>query len=232
MCRDRVALISLSMALRRWLMIECRSLDAVCACVCSQGTSVEAIVEFESEAAAKTALLLTNALIEDRPITVAPYEPSSSNLAGSGAAASAAAGAAGAAAPPAVAAPQGDSEHAPPAGRVLDFDDDDLVDDENDPVHVSHMSQQDIPHKAFTVPDEERVRSPAIHPSIDYKDDGGEDIVVVVMRSTVADTGSSRVSCVWLIQSSTSVIASLLASGYTLGVGALDAAREVDGMRE
>jgi len=137
-------------------------MSRVCVRVRSQGTSVEAIVEFESEAAAKTALLLTNALIEDRPITVAPYEPSSSNLAGSGAA-GAAAGAA--AAPPAVAAPQGDSEHAPPAGHVLDFDDDDLVDDENDPVHVSHMSQQDIPHKAFTVPDEERVRSPAIHPS-------------------------------------------------------------------
>jgi len=35
--------------------------------------SSEAIVSFESEAAAKTALLLTNAVIADRPITVMPY---------------------------------------------------------------------------------------------------------------------------------------------------------------
>jgi len=34
----------------------------------------EAIVEFGSDAAAKTALLLTNALIVDRPITVMPYQ--------------------------------------------------------------------------------------------------------------------------------------------------------------
>jgi hypothetical protein len=33
----------------------------------------EAIVSFENEAAAKTALLLTNAVIADRPITVVPY---------------------------------------------------------------------------------------------------------------------------------------------------------------
>jgi hypothetical protein len=37
--------------------------------------SLEAIVVFESESAAKTALLLTNALIVDRPITVVPYFP-------------------------------------------------------------------------------------------------------------------------------------------------------------
>lgn len=37
--------------------------------------SLEAIVIFESESAAKTALLLTNALIVDRPITVVPYFP-------------------------------------------------------------------------------------------------------------------------------------------------------------
>jgi hypothetical protein len=40
-----------------------------------QGATIEAIVEFENESAAKTALLLTNALIEDRPITVTPYDP-------------------------------------------------------------------------------------------------------------------------------------------------------------
>lgn len=40
--------------------------------------SQEAIVTFETESAAKTALLLTNALIVDRPITVIPYTPSSS----------------------------------------------------------------------------------------------------------------------------------------------------------
>jgi len=34
----------------------------------------EAVVEFQSDAAAKTALLLTNALIVDRPITVMPYQ--------------------------------------------------------------------------------------------------------------------------------------------------------------
>jgi len=34
-----------------------------------------AIVEFETESASKTALLLTNALIVDRPITVNPYPP-------------------------------------------------------------------------------------------------------------------------------------------------------------
>ena len=32
-----------------------------------------AVVQFETESAAKTALLLTNALIVDRPINVAPY---------------------------------------------------------------------------------------------------------------------------------------------------------------
>lgn len=37
--------------------------------------SQEAIVIFESDSAAKTALLLTNALIVDRPITVVPYFP-------------------------------------------------------------------------------------------------------------------------------------------------------------
>jgi len=37
--------------------------------------SQEAIVVFESDSAAKTALLLTNALIVDRPITVVPYFP-------------------------------------------------------------------------------------------------------------------------------------------------------------
>jgi len=34
-----------------------------------------AVVEFSTESAAKTALLLTNALIVDRPITVTPYPP-------------------------------------------------------------------------------------------------------------------------------------------------------------
>jgi len=37
--------------------------------------SLEAVVIFESESAAKTALLLTNALIVDRPITVVPHFP-------------------------------------------------------------------------------------------------------------------------------------------------------------
>jgi hypothetical protein len=36
----------------------------------------EAVVIFETDSAAKTALLLTNALIVDRPITVVPYTPS------------------------------------------------------------------------------------------------------------------------------------------------------------
>jgi len=35
----------------------------------------QAIVQFETESAAKTALLLTNALIVDRPISVTPYPP-------------------------------------------------------------------------------------------------------------------------------------------------------------
>eukprot|EP01132_Coremiostelium_polycephalum_P007636 gene7636-9393_t len=39
------------------------------------GTTQEAIVVFESEAAAKTALLLSNALIVDRSIKVEPYNP-------------------------------------------------------------------------------------------------------------------------------------------------------------
>jgi len=34
-----------------------------------------AVVQFETESASKTALLLTNALIEDRPISVVPYPP-------------------------------------------------------------------------------------------------------------------------------------------------------------
>lgn len=38
--------------------------------------SKEAVIEFQTDAAAKTALLLTNALIVDRPITVAPLESS------------------------------------------------------------------------------------------------------------------------------------------------------------
>jgi len=38
-----------------------------------QNDVVSAVVVFETESAAKTALLLTNALIGDRPITVAPY---------------------------------------------------------------------------------------------------------------------------------------------------------------
>jgi len=37
-----------------------------------------AIVEFETESASKTALLLTNALIVDRPISVTPYHPKDS----------------------------------------------------------------------------------------------------------------------------------------------------------
>jgi hypothetical protein len=36
----------------------------------------EAVVIFETDSAAKTALLLTNALIVDRPITVIPHTPS------------------------------------------------------------------------------------------------------------------------------------------------------------
>lgn len=39
----------------------------------------EAIVIFETDSAAKTALLLTNALIVDRPITVVPHIPSSND---------------------------------------------------------------------------------------------------------------------------------------------------------
>jgi RNA recognition motif-containing protein len=39
----------------------------------SDNGTKEAIVSFENEAAAKTALLLTNAVIADRPITVVPY---------------------------------------------------------------------------------------------------------------------------------------------------------------
>jgi hypothetical protein len=38
-----------------------------------------AIVEFETESASKTALLLTNALIVDRPITVFPYSTKDSS---------------------------------------------------------------------------------------------------------------------------------------------------------
>lgn len=38
-----------------------------------EGGAKEAVIEFQTDAAAKTALLLTNALIVDRPITVAPY---------------------------------------------------------------------------------------------------------------------------------------------------------------
>ncbi len=37
--------------------------------------SHEAVVTFETESAAKTALLLTSALIIDRPIVVSPYSP-------------------------------------------------------------------------------------------------------------------------------------------------------------
>jgi len=40
----------------------------------------EAVVVFETDSAAKTALLLTNALIVDRPITVVPYTPSPTEL--------------------------------------------------------------------------------------------------------------------------------------------------------
>jgi hypothetical protein len=39
------------------------------------GQNSSAVVQFETESAAKTALLLTNALIVDRPITVVPYTP-------------------------------------------------------------------------------------------------------------------------------------------------------------
>ncbi len=39
------------------------------------GDAQEAIVVFETDSAAKTALLLTNALIVDRPITVVPHVP-------------------------------------------------------------------------------------------------------------------------------------------------------------
>jgi len=40
----------------------------------------EAVVVFETDSAAKTALLLTNALIVDRPITVVPYSPAPGEL--------------------------------------------------------------------------------------------------------------------------------------------------------
>jgi RNA recognition motif-containing protein len=46
----------------------------------SQDGSQEAIVIFETDSAAKTALLLTNALIVDRPITVVPHVPSASDV--------------------------------------------------------------------------------------------------------------------------------------------------------
>jgi len=42
----------------------------------------EAVVVFETDSAAKTALLLTNALIVDRPITVIPYSPGAGELEG------------------------------------------------------------------------------------------------------------------------------------------------------
>eukprot|EP01111_Echinosteliopsis_oligospora_P015808 TRINITY_DN636_c0_g1_i1.p1 TRINITY_DN636_c0_g1~~TRINITY_DN636_c0_g1_i1.p1 ORF type:complete len:330 (-),score=108.55 TRINITY_DN636_c0_g1_i1:103-1032(-) len=42
--------------------------------------SQEAIVTFETDSAAKTALLLTNALIVDRPITVIPYTATSADV--------------------------------------------------------------------------------------------------------------------------------------------------------
>jgi len=42
-----------------------------------EGGAQEAAVVFETDSAAKTALLLTNALIVDRPITVVPYFPKS-----------------------------------------------------------------------------------------------------------------------------------------------------------
>jgi hypothetical protein len=45
------------------------------------GTS-SAVVQFETESAAKTALLLTNALIVDRPITVVPHQVESSQTTG------------------------------------------------------------------------------------------------------------------------------------------------------
>jgi len=41
----------------------------------AEGGSQEAVVVFETDSAAKTALLLTNALIVDRPITVVPHFP-------------------------------------------------------------------------------------------------------------------------------------------------------------
>jgi len=45
----------------------------------AEGSAQEAVVEFETDSAAKTALLLTNALIVDRPITVVPHFPASSD---------------------------------------------------------------------------------------------------------------------------------------------------------
>jgi RNA recognition motif-containing protein len=51
----------------------------------SSGDSQEAVVVFETDSAAKTALLLTNALIVDRPITVVPHTPSPAELAATGA---------------------------------------------------------------------------------------------------------------------------------------------------
>jgi len=48
--------------------------------VTSADSAQEAVVVFETDSAAKTALLLTNALIVDRPITVVPHVPSVSDL--------------------------------------------------------------------------------------------------------------------------------------------------------
>jgi len=100
----------------------------------------EAIVVFETEAAAKTALLLTNALIADRPITVIPYGGEEEKIFNS---------------------------H---RGHHLES--------------TTELKGQDIPNKPHTVPAENR--------------------------------------------SKTSVIASMVAAGYTLGSDAVAKAKEVD----
>jgi len=50
----------------------------------AEGGAQEAVVVFETDSAAKTALLLTNALIVDRPITVVPHSPAAGEEAAPG----------------------------------------------------------------------------------------------------------------------------------------------------
>jgi len=100
-----------------------------------EGGTKEAVIEFQTDAAAKTALLLTNALIVDRPIAVVPYTGP---------------------------AQQSDEQVS----------------------HESKVDADEIQQQHHTVPDQERTK--------------------------------------------TSVIASLLAAGYSLGADAVDKARSYD----